>query len=101
VIDHNKPTLGKQEQLAVSKVLESGYISKGLKVNNPVEIKDKLLAQDTKAIIPIKDWGLLDSGTKYKNAYNLTQATLSLPIYPSLKNKDVEYIIEQLHKVIK
>ena len=72
-----------------------------IKVNNPVEIKDKLLAQDIKAIIPIEDWELLDSGTKYKNAYNLTQTTLSLPIYPSLKNKEVEYIIEQLHKIIK
>jgi perosamine synthetase len=32
VIEHNKPTLGKQEQQAVSKVLESGYISQGLEV---------------------------------------------------------------------
>jgi perosamine synthetase len=72
-----------------------------LKVNDPVEIKEKLLKQGVNVIIPIEDWELLGSGSKYKNAYNLTQATLSLPIYPSLKNKDVEYIIEQLHKVIK
>jgi perosamine synthetase len=72
-----------------------------LKVNDPVEIKEKLLKKGVNVIIPIEDWELLGSRSKYKNAYNLTQATLSLPIYPSLKNKDVEYIIEQLHKVIK
>ena len=32
MIEHNKPTLGKQEQRAVSKVLESGYIAQGLEV---------------------------------------------------------------------
>ena len=32
MIEHNKPTLGKQEQQAVSKVLESGYIAQGLEV---------------------------------------------------------------------
>ena len=32
MIEHNKPTLGKQEQQAASKVLESGYISQGLEV---------------------------------------------------------------------
>ena len=32
MITHNKPTLGKQEQQAVSKVLESGYIAQGVEV---------------------------------------------------------------------
>ena len=32
MIEHNKPTLGKQEQQAVSKVLESGYVAQGLEV---------------------------------------------------------------------
>jgi len=71
-----------------------------IRVNNPVEIKEKLLKEGIKTIIPIEDWELLGDGSKYKNSYNLTQTTLSLPIYPSLKNKEVEYIIEQLHKVI-
>jgi len=72
-----------------------------IRVNNPVEIKEKLLKEGIKTIIPIEDWELLGDGSKYKNSYNLTQTTLSLPIYPSLKNKEVEYIIEQLNKIIK
>ena len=32
MIEHNKPTLGKQEQKVASKVLESGYIAQGLEV---------------------------------------------------------------------
>jgi perosamine synthetase len=32
MIEHNKPALGKQEQRAVSKVLESGYIAQGVEV---------------------------------------------------------------------
>ena len=71
-----------------------------IRVNNPVEIKEKLLKKGVRVIIPIEDWELLSHSSKYKNSYNLTQTTLSLPIYPSLKNKEVEYIIEQLHKVI-
>ena len=72
-----------------------------IRINNPLEVKDKLLKQGIKTIIPIEDWELLDNGSKYKNAYNLTQTTLSLPIYPSLTNKDVVYIINQLNKGIK
>ena len=72
-----------------------------IRVNNPAEVKDKLLKQSIKTIIPIEDWELLDNGPEYKNAYHLTQTTLSLPIYPSLTNRDVTNIINQLSKAIK
>jgi len=72
-----------------------------IRVNNPVEIKEKLLEQGVKAIIPIEDWELLGDGLEYKNSYNLTKTTLSLPIYPSLTNQDVEDIITKLNKIIK
>jgi len=77
------------------------YYRSIIRINNPVEAKDKLFKQGIKAIIPIEDWELLDNGSKYKNAYNLTQTTLSLPIYPSLTNRNVAHIISQLNKVIK
>jgi perosamine synthetase len=73
------------------------YYRAVIKVNNPVEIKDKLLKQGIKTIIPIEDWELLDNSSEYKNAYNLTQTTLSLPIYPSLTSKEVNIIITQLN----
>ena len=72
-----------------------------IKVKNPIKIKDKLLKKGIKTIVPIEDWELLDSGLKYKNAYNLTQTTLSLPIYPSLMNVEIESIVSHLKKIIK
>ena len=71
-----------------------------IRINNPAEVKDKLLKQSIKTIIPIEDWELLDDGSKYRNSYNLTQTTLSLPIYPSLTNEDVLNIVNELNKVI-
>ena len=71
-----------------------------IRINNPAEVKDKLLKQSIKTIIPIEDWELLDDGSKYRNSYNLTQTTLSLPIYPSLTNEDVLNIVIELNKVI-
>ena len=72
-----------------------------IRINNPAEVKDKLLKQSIKTIIPIEDWELLDDGSKYRNSHNLTQTTLSLPIYPSLTNRDVTNIVNQLNKAIK
>jgi len=72
-----------------------------IKVRNPIEIKENLLEKGIKTIIPIEDWELLDDSPKYKNAYYLTQTTLSLPIYPSLSNKEVKNIIAYLSKYIK
>ncbi len=77
------------------------YYRAVIRVNNPVKIKGKLLKQGIKTIIPIEDWELLDNGSEYKNAYHLTQTTLSLPIYPSLTNKDVLNIVNQLKKATK
>lgn len=70
-----------------------------IRVDNPVEIKEKLFKQGVKVIIPIEDWELLGDGLEYKNAYNLTQTTLSLPIYPSLTNHEVENIINLLNGI--
>ena len=72
-----------------------------IRINNPAEVKDKLLKQSIKTIIPIEDWELLDDGSKYRNSHNLTQTTLSLPIYPSLTSRDVTNIVNQLNKAIK
>jgi len=72
-----------------------------IRVKNPLNVKGRLLKQGIKTIIPIEDWELLSNDLKYKNAFNLTQTTLSLPIYPLLSNKNVLYIINQLNKILK
>jgi perosamine synthetase len=75
------------------------YYRAVIKVNNPIEIKDRLLKKGIKTIIPIEHWELLDNSSEYKNAYNLTQTTLSLPIYPSLTSREVNNIITQLSTI--
>jgi len=87
--------------LIESKSNTSVYYRAVIRVNNPLEVKEKLLKQSIKTIIPIEEWELLDNAPKYKNAYHLTQTTLSLPIYPSLANKDILNIFNQLNKAIK
>jgi|GEM_PF-132815 len=57
------------------------------------KIIEQLAAKGIKSIVPIEDWELLGEFVKFPNAFNLTQTTLSLPIYPSLKDIDVNKII--------
>ncbi len=45
-----------------------------------------------KAIIPVKDWELLGEKNIFANAFNLTQHTVSLPIYPLLSTPVVQKI---------
>jgi perosamine synthetase len=76
------------------------YYRAVIKVDNPKDVQKKLLKKNIKTIIPIEDWELLDNSNNFKNALNLTQLTLSLPIYPLLKDKEINNIISQLNKLI-
>ena len=43
MIGHNKPTLEKREQQAVSKVFKYGYIAQGLEVENIITQLNKII----------------------------------------------------------
>lgn len=62
-------------------------------IEEPENIIDSLLSAGIKAIIPIQDWELMGDKTLFPNAFNLTQQTVSLPIYPSLSDVEVQKII--------
>ena len=70
-----------------------------IRLNNPRKIKERLFSLGIKTIIPIEDWELLGDGNSFRNSYNLTQTTLSLPIYPLLSNENIFKIIKQLDKI--
>lgn len=54
-----------------------------------------------KSIIPIEYWELLsDDYGKFPNAYSLSKSTISLPLYPSLMDDDIEHIINEVNKLI-
>ncbi len=61
-----------------------------MRTKNPTDIIKSLNRAGITAIIPIEDWELLG---QLPIALNLSRSTVSLPIYPSLANDDLEKII--------
>ena len=63
-----------------------------LKTNNPQSIIKILEESNIKSIVPIEEWELLGDSSLFPNATDLTKKTVSLPIYPSLTNREVDLI---------
>jgi perosamine synthetase len=83
------------------------YVNKSVKfravlnTNKPKEIINKLNNVGIKCIVPIEDWELLsDEYDKFPNAYSLSKSTVSIPLYPSLTEDDVNNIIYEVNKVV-
>ena len=66
-----------------------------LRTNNPRQIIDRLASSKIKAIIPIEEWELLGDSSLFPNAHHFTQTTVSLPIYPTLTDKNVDFVIKK------
>lgn len=66
----------------------------------PLPVIDTLQAAGIGSIVPIEDWELLDTAERLPEAYRMTKETVSLPIYPSLKNKELEFIVRRLESLI-
>lgn len=64
-----------------------------MKAKDSAKIIESLRLKNVKAIVPIEDWELLDTPTMYPNAYKLSKETISLPIYPSLTETQVNNVI--------
>lgn len=60
-----------------------------IQCSEPTRIINALAASGVRAIIPVKNYELLDTPDRYPVAQALTQTTVSLPIYPTLNNGDV------------
>lgn len=65
-----------------------------LKCKSPKKIISNLAKSDIKAIIPIKEYELLDSPKKYQIAKKLCQSTVSLPAHLGLEKSDIYKIIQ-------
>lgn len=64
-----------------------------LLTENPKKIIKSLESVGVKAIVPTEDWELLGDKNTLPNSLRLSRKTVSLPIYPSLTNDDVDVII--------
>lgn len=63
--------------------------------------QEYLLEKGIKSIVPIKEDELLTASEFVPNAADLSKKTLSIPIYPSLSDTDVDRIIEVCIRVLK
>ena len=63
-----------------------------LKTAYPEKVIHELKNSNINAIIPIEKDELLDKSSNYQNAKQLSENTVSLPLYPSLNDSDVERI---------
>lgn len=63
-----------------------------MRCDDPSSVVATLASKGIRAIVPIKEFELLDFPANYPVARALTHTTVSLPMYPSLQKKDVTLI---------
>lgn len=64
-----------------------------LKTKTPHNIIQKLKIHNVSAVIPTNEWIIHQNSKKLSNSFELIYNTVSLPIYPSLSDENVEQII--------
>lgn len=69
-----------------------------IKTLSPHRMIASLVKMGVKAIVPVEDWELLGEPSLFPNAYKLTRETVSLPIYPSLSDDDINTILSVVKK---
>ncbi len=67
-----------------------------MKTNNPKKIIDSLASVSVKAIVPTEDWELLGEHNLLPNALELSRNTVSLPIYPTLTDQNIDIILSTI-----
>ena len=68
--------------------------------NKQKKIIKFLRRKNINSIIPLENWELLGNSTNHPNSLKMTKETISLPIYPSLKKKEQDFIIKNIKKII-
>lgn len=66
----------------------------------PLKIQEKLFERGIRTIVPFTYEELLRTSDKEKNAVNLSNSTLSLPIYPSLSLKQAAKVAKIVKKLV-
>lgn len=71
-----------------------------LRYGHPEKMMRRLNEAGIGSIVPIEDWELLDAPENLPNACRLSRNTVSLPIYPSLKMKEVDLIAREVAQAL-
>ena len=64
-----------------------------MKTNNPKRIIKNLKYVGIQAIIPTEEWEILGNHNNLPNSVKISNETVSLPMYPSLSDTDIDIII--------
>tara|TARA_B100000029_G_scaffold297820_1_gene290998 strand:- start:5923 stop:6930 length:1008 start_codon:yes stop_codon:yes gene_type:complete len=67
-----------------------------IKTHNPNQIIKSLNDADIKSIIPTEDWEILGPATNFPNSLKLSRETVSIPLYPSLLDSEIDQILSVL-----
>jgi perosamine synthetase len=70
-----------------------------LKTDQQNHILSILSKNGIKAIIPLEEWELLENPLNFPNARNFCATTISLPVYPTLTNRQIKTIVKECHKI--
>lgn len=71
-----------------------------LRTTKQQEIIQALAVHNISAVVPIRDVEILEPKESYPNALQWTQNTVSLPIYPLLKDEEVQRIIRIVQNIL-
>tara|TARA_B110000438_G_C15729374_1_gene613558 strand:- start:923 stop:1294 length:372 start_codon:yes stop_codon:yes gene_type:complete len=69
-----------------------------IKTSKPLEIIRSLDSAGIKSIIPTEDWEILGPKSLFPNSFKLSKQTVSIPLYPSLTNEEIDLILSNLIK---
>jgi len=119
MVEHNKPTIKKDDLKSVCDGLSSKWIGPGEKVRefelehrcvvisnkDPERIKKEFLKEGIMVINPLENWGLLHNylhlnRNDFPNAKQITRKMISVPICSSLTNEEVEEIKKAVDKIL-
>lgn len=64
-----------------------------VRTSEPGRIIQALKDKGISAIVPLEEWELLGSPADFPNASELCRTTVSLPLYPTLTNRELQVIL--------
>jgi perosamine synthetase len=67
-----------------------------MKTDRPKQIIDSLESAGVKAIVPTEDWEILGDHSLLPNSLELARSTVSLPVYPSLTDQEIDIILSAI-----
>lgn len=68
-----------------------------LRTTEPEKVIARLAEAGVSAIIPVETWEILDCPEAYPFALDMARTTVSLPVYPSLSDKELAVVLDCLH----